>query len=579
MHRSLIANEVTEIQPAQRSDACDARSQAWQYFAKDLFALLAIFCLALGCLWYSGAFHGEYGGHPDEAGHYVTGLMFHDYFASFHYLSPVAFAENFYLHYPKVAIGHWPPAFYLLQAMWTLLFSVSRVSLMMLMGALTAVLAFTIFKMLCGEFGYALAIVASLVFVALPAVQAQTSMVMADIPVTLFSLLAALCFGRFLDTGRSKDALYFGLLAAAAIMTKGSALALGLVPLIAIALTRQWKILRSAALWLSAAIVLVFCGPWYWLTRHMDAGAWLQPYPTIHYLSRALEFYFLQIVRSLGWGLACLAAAGLLLKIIPSFGLKKLSGAWAALIALAIAFLATCVVIPTGYDGRLVLPAIPPCLALAVAALSYIGSKARLQQLKPIVLCLVLVLLFVTAGFSFPRTQTMGYAPIAQDLASNPQYRNSVILISSDSVGEGMFISELAMRERRPGHIALRSTKMLADTDWTGQTYRSLFNTPGQVRQFLDSVPVNVVLLDSSDPKRAAREDARLLASVLADPNNQWKLANTYPLWKNGIEYPDAVRMYVFTGPLPQSRGLIHINMKEMLGRSLTVDFGNSSSR
>ena len=38
----------------------------------------------------------------------------------------MAFAENYYLHYPEVAMGHWPPGFYLLQAVWTLLFPTQR---------------------------------------------------------------------------------------------------------------------------------------------------------------------------------------------------------------------------------------------------------------------------------------------------------------------------------------------------------------------------------------------------------------------------------------------------------------------
>ena len=51
------------------------------------------------------------------------------------------FAENYYVHYPEVALGHWPPTFYVVQALWTLPFFASRGSVILLMSVLTAILA------------------------------------------------------------------------------------------------------------------------------------------------------------------------------------------------------------------------------------------------------------------------------------------------------------------------------------------------------------------------------------------------------------------------------------------------------
>ena len=83
----------------------------------------------------SGAWHAEFGGHPDEAAHYVTGLMVRDYVAQGFPGSPMAYAAGYYDHYPKVALGNWPPGFYAIQALWTLAFSVSRTSVMFLFPA------------------------------------------------------------------------------------------------------------------------------------------------------------------------------------------------------------------------------------------------------------------------------------------------------------------------------------------------------------------------------------------------------------------------------------------------------------
>jgi hypothetical protein len=48
------------------------------------------------------------GTHADEAAHVITSLMVRDYAVSGFHLSPRAFAEQYYLAYPKVAFGIWP---------------------------------------------------------------------------------------------------------------------------------------------------------------------------------------------------------------------------------------------------------------------------------------------------------------------------------------------------------------------------------------------------------------------------------------------------------------------------------------
>src|SRR3974390_765905 len=79
------------------------------------------------------AYWSEFGGYPDEPAHYVTGLMIRDYVASGFPGSPVAYAENYYLHYPKVAFGIWGPLLHFTEAAWTLVFPPSRASMLALM--------------------------------------------------------------------------------------------------------------------------------------------------------------------------------------------------------------------------------------------------------------------------------------------------------------------------------------------------------------------------------------------------------------------------------------------------------------
>src|SRR5713226_10460531 len=114
--------------------------------------------------------------------------------------NPLSYAQNFYAHYPKVALGHWPPFFYLVQAAWTLPFTPSRTSVMLLMAVLTAILATVLCQTIWEEFSLEAGIAAALLFLSLPVIEESSSMLMSEILLTLLVLLAVLAYGRYLDT-------------------------------------------------------------------------------------------------------------------------------------------------------------------------------------------------------------------------------------------------------------------------------------------------------------------------------------------------------------------------------------------
>src|SRR2546421_5009582 len=104
-----------------------------------------------------GVFRSELTRESDEPAHYVTALMVRDYMAQGMPAKPLAFAKNYYLHYPKVAFGHWPPVFYLFQASWMVIFGVSRTSVLCLMLAITALLGATLYAVISRALGWWLA--------------------------------------------------------------------------------------------------------------------------------------------------------------------------------------------------------------------------------------------------------------------------------------------------------------------------------------------------------------------------------------------------------------------------------------
>ena len=149
-----------------------------------------------------GVYGSEFGQDADEPAHVVTGLMAYDFVAGMDWSEPMRFAENYYLHYPKVALGHWPPVFYVVQSAWMAVFGASRVSLLLLMACLSAALATMIYLLGRRYVPVPLALVGALVFAALPLVQRLSATIMTEMLGALLIFGASVTFAGYLETKR-----------------------------------------------------------------------------------------------------------------------------------------------------------------------------------------------------------------------------------------------------------------------------------------------------------------------------------------------------------------------------------------
>ena len=114
-------------------------------FDRQLVVAAVVYTVViLAMQWAGGAFQAEFCGASDEAAHYVTSLLIRDYAGLWPHPQPMPWAVQYYIHYPKVALGHWPPVYFVGQAAWWLLFPSSRTSAMLFNAAvaLAVVLVF-----------------------------------------------------------------------------------------------------------------------------------------------------------------------------------------------------------------------------------------------------------------------------------------------------------------------------------------------------------------------------------------------------------------------------------------------------
>jgi hypothetical protein len=506
-----------------------------------MFAALLGFVVNLQVL--GGAYASGFGGFPDEPAHLVSSLMVRDFLAGLDFRHPWNFAQQYYLHFPEVAIGVWPPGFYAALGMWFLVFGASRASALIFIAiaaATTANVIYFIGKRLIGRWA---GLLAAVLFIASPLVQESTARVMTEHLVILGMLVGTLCFARFARTERTVDALAFGAVSAAAILTHGNAWALGLVPGLTVALTNRRYLLRRPAFWAAALPVVVTCVPWYVFAHSMLVGFWQSGASLrVHAVSGFAGCIYL----SLGFLVLVFASIGVWERIIRVKPRTEVAPEWAALAALAIATFILFCVLPVGIESRYMVPLIPSVVLFAAAGVNEVGRRLGARFPTPAVrfgLVLILMAAFSLESFALPlQLRNGGYEALVRDVEARVSNVPQVWLISSGSTGEGCLVAAVALREAHPNSYVVRAKKILAGGDWHWRNQQDRFDTPAKLAEVLDAIPVTIVVIDDRVPAEQHRPyQDRLRKLVKSDP---WEPVGSYSQTQGGVLFANSLHAY-----------------------------------
>lgn len=414
----------------------------------------------------SGAHSSDFGGYPDEASHYVTGVMIAEYLRHPTW-PPMAFAERYYLYYPKVALGHWPPVLYIVEGIWFHAFGASRTSALLLQAVCLwlVLLAVYVLARRVASFAVTMAVL-FLLMLTLP-FQGSLGWVMADALGALTVLAAALAFVAYLARPGWLSGQLFGLLAALALLTKGSACPLALLPALALVGTRRWHLLRRADLWLSALPVLLLAAPWYlFAIRFNSPNNVAFTYGQPNLFAPWLEY---------GPVLIALAVAGAWLA-------PRRDPVFISLTALLASFAITPFAVRAFQEGRHLLPAMAAAAVLAAVALARAPRPAPAFAIA------------AALGLSLNATRIILWHPPAQFrpwAASRPA---GPILISGSPNSEGALVAALAEREPAPRDPVFRASRVLASSSWGGHAYKLLVKDPAAAQAKISELGVATVI-------------------------------------------------------------------------------------
>jgi hypothetical protein len=484
-------------------------------------------------LWVSGAWSAGFSG-ADEPAHFLNAWFVSLYGREALGQDPLAYASQFYLHYPKLSIGHWPPAYYALisPVFWGLPPTPqTALAVNLLVCALPALGIAWLLHRLSGPKA---ALAGAALWALTPISLEGFAFFMLDQPLAACAFAAALAWERFSSRRTWPPILVFSCLAALATLIKGNGWLIVFVPPLHVALTARWALLRDWRPWAGAVLAAAIAGPWYAVTAGISAGGFnYQAGPA--YAATALAFNLEALLLALGLALP-LAAWGAYAEWRRRERDEERWSAVAACLALVLATLLLQSLVPVDLDARYMGPAVPP-----VAVLAVLGGLALIERLPGPALAAAAAFLLV------PGLAHLATRDAKADLRMDEAARGArgAWLVDGGSGAEGAFTAAMAVGDPALNDYAVRGSKLLADSDFMGRGYRSKYADQGQVLGELRRLGIGGVVLS----RRAGVPELAhtvLLRQAVRSPGSGYRLAALYPYRHR----PGVTEVYRAEGPV-----------------------------
>jgi hypothetical protein len=574
---------ITEKRPTRQ------RVQRKALVSASLFAVLIV-VIVFGLQAASGAYTSELANHPDEAAHFVTGVMVHDYLTTALGSNPMDFATTYYARYPKVAFGHWPPGFHVAQAVWYTVLGPSKRSALLLVGAIGCAAGLCLFFRLRRLHGPWVAGLCVGLFLSLPLTRLHLRLVMADLAVSLLCMLALLAVCDLVVRRDRRFWIACAAWSACAVLTKASATALGAFVLLVWGVFRRNPAFRLGKSWTIVPAGLLLAGLYYLAT----SLAGLQYVPGPGHLLRVHErlVYLLPILKVVPGLVLVVAALGALRAWLgASTALQEDRRVHARAAALCLlAMLLFVLVIRDTMATRYLLPALFPLLVLFAEGLAWMRDGLRERAASPIVVVAALLVLTTVAAATAQRKVSpwrTGYGAVARSIPY--ENRGPVVLVSSDSRGEGSLIVERLLGDRCRAGVVLRASKVLSRSTWDGDHYELTKRTVTEIREFLNELPVHFVVLDDYGARGSVVQPHHDLLHRALDPRREilrhtvegrapnFRKVGEFPIYRNGKAVDGTVWVHENLAARDRHPEVIRIDLPTTLGRELELRMTPSS--
>jgi hypothetical protein len=486
-----------------------------------IWILYVSFCLLIQ--FQAGAWTAPFSTYPDEPAHFVGSIMVRDYLTSGFHVSPLTFATQYYDHYPFFALGHWPPLFYVISAVWFLVAGVGRTQAMLLQAPIVATSALLVCWFVGRRAAWLGGFCAGMAFLCLPEVQRWLCTFMVDHLVTLFCLGTAACLLCYLDSPTLRNGVLLALLAAAATLTKYSGVYVCVLPTAVIIATGRLYLLRRPSFLIQPLVMACMILPWWFVTKNLKVWDGFAQGTGAGPVTRGLS-HVTQMIRMFPPAIAVLVGVGLLLLLVSRRAWKT---DLAAVLLLWLGLILFLAVTPAESEPRFLLTGTACLIILAAAGwescldLRWTPLLAPARRIVPAAAAILALCFSVSQFLRFPHQWDGSIHDVARIITEDPLWRGSGILLPTDI--EGPLVAEFILHDpHRPSLVLNRPTRVLASSDFAGYNYASKYQSPSDLMEALGKKGIGLIVLHAGPMQNKYRHEV-LLRDGLSQKSCPWR--------------------------------------------------------
>jgi hypothetical protein len=482
-----------------------------------LMGILAIFVTGA----YSNGFSGA-----DESAHFLNSYFITSYLKGHVGANPLAFATDFYVHYPKISIGHWPPAYYGLVGLLFLVIPATVETAFLINLFFSALPVAAVAVILGYMVNRPAALLGAALYALTPLVMEGQAYFMLDQVLAAVCVATSMAWFAYSAKPGWPRALMFAALCTFAILIKGNGWLLVFVPVYHMLLTRNWRLLKLPHVYGAALAALVIVFPWYWLTSRIAADGFNYQ-AGFDYALTAFSAGIGHLYDNLGLPGMLLAALAISVEFRKRRQHPIRWSITSTCLSLVLATFTLQILIPVDIVSRYMAPALPPLVILAISGLQTVYTS-RLHHRFPIgggIAAFALIALMFAPGVKHlaERTAKPDYQAAKAITLLATDLPHNLSLIDGVSNAEGAFMAEMALQDPGLRHYAIRASKLFADTNFMGTRYAPRFSAPQELLAEMKRLGINNVIIIRAGNEPAFPHSLQL-AEALHLPGSPYRL-------------------------------------------------------
>ena len=429
----------------------------------------------------------------DMSSHALNGVFYKDMIEEGGFFDPVRYAERYYVQYPSLTIGMYPPVFYTFEALLFKLFGVSP-KVAKLAVCLFTLLGVNVFFLLCRLwFPIWLSAVGSVLYLMQPSALFAQKNVMLEMPFLTMSIIAVYCL--YIGTERDRlSALFFApLFTATAFLTRQSAIFL--VPIWSswIILRKKWWLMTSGRFILGVLAGATIVVPWGIVNLTVGKGHLAHLNFGVSHIWPNCLFYLRHLSEVASFPVIVLSVLSVILfhKLRYKDG-YQLSLLW---VCSVIVFL-----LPMKLsEPRYAIGLLPPLIVLSMHAIRFLKEKfTYIFQRSSIcfVVILVLICFHIDPRKVWDSPDIQGFDQVADFVASDLD----CVSVLYDGLYNGNFIFHMRMRDKDRRVFVFRASKVVFSTAFHLELgYNQLVKEAPEFYDVLERYAIKYVVQEERD--------------------------------------------------------------------------------